>query len=148
MKCPECQLDLHSARPWNVPVEECPGCGGIWFESAALATYIRAADTHAFAAAGSDRRFIPTGQESRLACPHGCASTVRPGFSGSLFLHRCSQCSGIFVAASQLRSLRPHPSALARTDLDPLVNAVGTSVNGSLIGLDTLDLLASILQWP
>ena len=145
--CPRCRSELRAAHPWNVPVEECPACRGVWFERSTLLTYLRAADTRTSSQARRGPKFFTDEQGTALQCPRCGSHTLVPGFSSSLFLHRCSRCSGVFIAGSELRSLRPRSAAIGSPEAQALGNVLAAPV-AIHSALDILDLLASILDWP
>lgn len=124
ISCPDCgqplaQGSLASHYDAPIPVDECPACGGIWFD--ALELYM--AGTQALIAEGRPSAAASTSTPPQ--CPRCWCSLRRSapyGTAADVWLHECTTCGGAWVRPPDLikfahcREHRTHRSAEAAKD--------------------------------
>ena len=106
MKCPKCNQALKTRLVDQLEIDECPNCGGAWFDLGELKAVLREADRFSFAAAseatpifdqlsGRCPRCGGTGHMTRLT------SLARP----EIIMDSCAVCYGIWLDGGEVNRL-------------------------------------------
>lgn len=118
MTCPACGAALREHKIAGIVLDECPACGGIWFDGDELEAYRRQIPTRP---RYTDDTFVPDDDLSNRPCPRCRVLTAR---SGSLSGHRtfhCRNCRGVFLPRSAVMGLgrvKPFEAAAGSSVLD------------------------------
>lgn len=106
VQCPKCiTRSLDATRVRGVEVDQCPGCRGIWFDEAELATLLEAKpdDLKPLARGRSD----PQADQRRGRCPRDGQGLlrVRSTRNARLVVDVCPQCRGLWLDGGEFLEL-------------------------------------------
>ena len=113
MNCPGCAKELTERTWYDLAVDECPSCLGIWFDRGELEAFSRKISqkrnggpgtTHAVEQATAKFEADEAGESQD--CPKCARSALRPGKVGGYALSRCIECHGIYTTRSELDRIR------------------------------------------
>lgn len=111
MQCPSCNKPLSSTRYYEMDLDLCKSCKGVWFDTGELKRYL---ENSIKVATQNNVTQVPSGQQSASRrffrdgfCPkcNTVATCVEVGDSGTNIL-RCDSCKGICAFLSQMKRLR------------------------------------------
>ena len=102
--CPFCKRPLNSEVRWNVALQACPTCAGVWFTPTNADTYLRVVAGRP-GITPQPASFQPSGAPSR-ACPDCLSDTLVSGSVRGAAIWRCGTCSGVFITEEVLTQLR------------------------------------------
>ncbi len=103
-ECPACGSSLELQQFGSLEIDQCPECGGLWFDPQELADYLA---HHKAASTGVDWAGRCRDAESgvtRLNCPRCEASDLHACKWGELKFNRCERCFGAYVGRTELES--------------------------------------------
>lgn len=118
MKCPICARDLAAASREGIEVDECPGCGGAWFQREELRRAKDSADEDLrwldFDPFSDDESFA-VGSGER-ACPE-CSGPMesRTYMSSGVVIEACSQDHGVWLDSGEFEKIVEHLETLVVT---------------------------------
>lgn len=118
MKCPVCSVDMKQtpAGSGGVEIEQCPDCGGSWFDSGELDSVDDSVWTNVELV-----DFITRSDDTRqLSCPRddSAMEVISPTELPELRLDRCTSCLGFWLDAGELEQVREVSLAVDSDRLD------------------------------
>lgn len=114
MKCPNCAQDIHTVKANStlgnvIVLDQCPACGGIWFDRWELyQTSDGAVDTLDPVNTGSLRLSTPI-SDKPLQCPKCSIALSRfidPLLPQDAHILRCPSCQGLWLNRGELRKFK------------------------------------------
>ena len=105
MRCPDCDGELRTMRLDTVALDECSGCGGLWFDPGELATW-GAADPRPPEKVVSYGRFVRHPGGLAWRCPRCESDSLEFGEVAGVGAALCATCRGVFFTGEQIRRLR------------------------------------------
>lgn len=117
MTCPVCRTELRERSIAGIVIDDCPSCGGCWFDGSELEQY-RARLSQA--SARPAHAFVGRDDPGRRACPRCKVLTL---INGSVRAQRallCSNCNGLFMSRGAVEALGPARVASHSTEFDIL----------------------------
>ena len=111
MNCPNCNKPLNRIAFMGVQLDDCPDCGGIWFDADELQQLKHARansweDLEAKVAPRSPETTTPTSGAAKV-CPK-CGTSMHPYrylFNSDVHLDECEKCGGTWVDDNELAAM-------------------------------------------
>lgn len=131
MQCPSCRGALIEERQYELLIDRCSSCGGIWFDGSELEAY---RSQHPELRAKAAHRWSPaelSGAEALPYCPRCNDQPLSPGEIHNLPAYRCDRCHGLFLKMTNSDDTRP-PATLVAMDVagEILASIVGSVLDG------------------
>jgi Zn-finger nucleic acid-binding protein len=107
MKCIKCDGMLHLVRVGEVEVDQCDGCGGIWFDSGELRKILDQKDVEALRAMKA--RAPKESDAKRASCPRcrGEGKLVQiASLTADIHIDTCAVCGGEWLDGGELSIVR------------------------------------------
>lgn len=107
MKCIKCDGMLHLVRVGEVEVDQCDGCGGIWFDSGELRKILDQKDVEALRAMKA--RATRDSDTKRASCPRcrGEGKLVQvASLTSDIHIDTCAVCGGEWLDGGELAIVR------------------------------------------
>ncbi len=107
MKCIKCDGMLHLVRVGEVEVDQCDGCGGIWFDSGELRKILDQKDVEALRAMKA--RAPKESDTKRASCPRcrGEGKLVQiASLTADIHIDTCAVCGGEWLDGGELSIVR------------------------------------------
>ena len=107
MKCIKCDGMLHLVRVGEVEVDQCDGCGGIWFDSGELRKILDQKDVEALRAMKA--RATRDSDAKRASCPRcrGEGKLVQvASLTSDIHIDTCAVCGGEWLDGGELAIVR------------------------------------------
>lgn len=106
MTCPACLKELRPVIEFGIALDECPACGGIWFDDDELKRLLNAGGdiTVELDAKVEPSGEIVTKRDLNRVCPK-CnihLDRYRYNYSSQIELDSCHQCNGVWIDDSEL----------------------------------------------
>lgn len=108
--CPDCQIPMDQMSFRDVQLDDCPQCGGIWFDDGELKKLRGLCDQLSFHAledkAVPDRNVVAKESAVKL-CPT-CEERLTPYrymYSSDVLLDECDDCFGVWVQDGELEKM-------------------------------------------
>ena len=118
MNYPECKKDLVETRDYDIAIDVCAGCQGIWFDRGELEVYSRQS--------GTVRAAFKQGSSAPGHCPRCDKDTLNCGSILDLDAGSCSGCHGVWLSS------RRAPDTTLVKATDGALNVAGVAVEAAL----------------
>ena len=107
--CPDCRIEMDVQRYYNVAVDVCPACAGVWLDEGELRSLMQA---DPLILLSIEDRALPDVQYDpeevvQRRCPR-CAIPLHPYrylYDSPVELDGCAQCHGIWIEDGELRKM-------------------------------------------
>lgn len=104
ISCPKCTADLDKAIVYDVEVDACPRCGGLWLDAGEIQRLARLpdrelADLKVMLAQASEVTHLP-GRKG-LNCP-ACPGSLEERAMGPVQVDWCKRCRGFYLDRGEL----------------------------------------------
>jgi len=107
--CPDCRIEMEVQRYYNVAVDVCPACAGVWLDEGELRSLMQA---DPLILLSIEDRALPDVQYDpeevvQRRCPR-CAIPLHPYrylYDSPVELDGCAQCHGIWIEDGELRKV-------------------------------------------
>jgi Zn-finger nucleic acid-binding protein len=107
--CPDCRIEMDVQRYYNVAVDVCPACAGVWLDEGELRSLMQA---DPLILLSIEDRALPDVQYDpeevvQRRCPR-CAIPLHPYrylYDSPVELDGCAQCHGIWIEDGELRKV-------------------------------------------
>lgn len=113
MNCPTCEAPLEARTRYNVRVDTCAKCRGMWFDTATLRRYLgrllteRKDIPHDTPELHKQAAAVKNLKEETRACPRCeiAMGKINYAYDSNVFLDRCPECEGLWVDDGEILKL-------------------------------------------
>lgn len=134
--CPDCRIPMDQMSFREVQLDDCPQCGGIWFDDGELKKLQSIGDQLSFHTleekAVPDRSVMPQEAAAKL-CPV-CNERLTPYrymYSSDVVLDECDDCYGVWVQDGELEKMA-HYLESEQQKIDPTKRKVMAAVSAEV----------------
>ena len=107
ISCPACHIDMLAIKRYEVEIDSCHRCSGIWFDAKELLHYAAGRRKLELESNPPQGTFYPDKREWPLTCPNCQDRTYETGNTSGLPMGRCTACHGVYVPAQTLKAIFP-----------------------------------------
>ena len=110
LSCPECHhLSLREAVRYDVEIDACSNCFGIWFDADEMIAYARGRKELKQESAPPAEPFIAELNSVPGKCPRCRCMSLQLGAAGWLEMQFCVQCKGVYLPVKTHRAIFEPP---------------------------------------
>ena len=135
-QCPDCQIPMNQMQFRGIVLDDCPQCGGIWFDDGELCKLIKSDDNLAMASLEckcAKSPVVDIRERAQKLCPN-CDERLTPykyAYSSDVVLDECDKCFGVWIQDGELQQIDSYLHEHAQ-DLPPGFHAAVHSVSTDL----------------
>ena len=107
MNCPQCNLSFQAPADSDLPVHNCPSCGGTWIRGNALHAMLARSSAPAGIEETLDSILDLEFRESRRRCPSCNGRHLKAVIIEDTELDFCAKCKGLFFDPGELQRVFP-----------------------------------------
>jgi Zn-finger nucleic acid-binding protein len=89
----------------SLRLDSCPSCGGWWFDTAELDQYREQCADEFEIPRPSPHSFKIAAEKTPNQCPRCCRGGLQLGVAAGIEVCRCPYCEGLFVSATNIKTL-------------------------------------------
>lgn len=108
--CPDCRIPMEALLFRDVYLDDCPQCGGIWFDEGELKKFVKGHDElilHSLEDAAKPCPDVVLKERDQKLCP-SCSERLTPYrymYSSDVLLDECDSCYGVWVQDGELEKI-------------------------------------------